>query len=403
MLFEKYEASLSGQVIENLKALGERNLGDTKGAIDAIFYTLLAGLIRRANSDMSTNMLVNQIQRIFDKDLKAFNTEKSYAEGKGLAEFVRIGERNMSQIFPSFKSQLLNLVTSHSGTSKSETNKYAGFVNSLVIKFLAEKLNDGTSKDELMNYLKEHRDPLFDKAPESLIDKMIPALGIHDLRNMKLYYAKKKEEKDGKSEEYFISGEELISESQQTYEDEESKSFNKRTLLIVGVVALIALLGYFLYDAREELFGSSAPQESQVIDLNEDNTFLADSLASVVKEASSMGDAGWLALRELLNSSDTESLGTDVKIESLSYGGDSIDLSNPANSVIDSIVSEFKTNPRLQLQVKGGHSGGNSQIGLKRAFAMKRLLQSRGVDTIRIDAISDSENLDYLKFKLVSK
>jgi len=400
MLFEKYEASLSMQVIEDLKALGDRNLGDTKGAIDAIFYTLLAGLIRRANSDMSTNMLVNQIQRIFDKDLKAFNTEKSYAEGKGLAEFVRIGERNMSQIFPSFKSQLLNLVTSHSGTSKSETNKYAGFVNSLVIKFLAEKLNDGTSKDELMNYLKEHRDPLFDKAPESLIDKMIPALGIHDLRNMKLYYAKKKEEKE---EEYIISREELISDSQQSYEDEESESFNKRTLLIVGVVALIALLGYFLYDAREELFGSSAPQESQVIDLNENSTFIADSLASVVKEAGSMGDAGWLALREMLNSSDPVSLGTDVKIESLSYGGDSINLSNPANSVIDSIVSEFKTNPRLQLQVKGGHSGGNSQIGLKRAFAMKRLLQSRGIDTIRIDAISDSENLDYLKFKLVSK
>ncbi|MFT7420767.1 MAG: hypothetical protein ACI9QN_001693, partial [Arcticibacterium sp.] len=96
-------------------------------------------------------------------------------------------------------------------------------------------------------------------------------------------------------------------------------------------------------------------------------------------------------------------LNTDVKIESLSFVGDSVALSNMSNSVIDSIVYEFKINPRFQIQIKGGHGGGNSQIGLKRAFGMKRLLQSKGVDTIRIDAISDSENLDYLKFKLVSK
>ena len=402
MLFEKFEASLSDELIENLKALGERNLGDTKGAIDAIFYTLLAGLIRRANSDMSTNMLVNQIQRIYDKDLKVFETEKSYTEGKGLAEFVKLGERNMSQIFPSFRSQLLNLVTSHSGTSKSETNKYAGFVNSLVIKFLAEKLNDGTSKDDLMNYLKEHRDPLFDKAPETLIDKMIPALGIHDLRNMKLYYAKKKEEREIRAEQG-SEEEEYVSESQNSYDDDASEPFNKRSLLIAGVVVLIALLGYFLYDAREEIFGSSAPAESQVIDLGEADAIRVDSLASVIEEAQSVGDAGWLALRELLSSSEPIAANTDVKIESLSFSGESTDLTNPLNVVIDSLVLEFKSNPRFQLQVKGGHAGGNSQIGLKRAFAMKRLLQGKGVDPIRVDAVSDSENLDYLKFRLVSK
>ncbi|MFT4733546.1 MAG: VIT1/CCC1 family predicted Fe2+/Mn2+ transporter [Algoriphagus sp.] len=400
MLFEKYEASLSKELIANLKALVDRNLGDTKGAIDAIFYTLLAGLIRRANSDMSTNMLVNQIQRIYEKDLKVFNTDNSYAEGKGLAEFVRVGERNMSQIFPSFKSQLLNLVTSHSGTSKSETNRYAGFVNSLVIKSLAEKLNDGISKDDLMNYLKEHRDPLFDKAPESLMDKMIPALGIHDLKNMKLYYAKKTEEKEGESKHDIRSGGEVVFESQQTYEEAESEHFNKRTLLIVGVGALTLLLCYFIYHARNEIFGSPVPQESQVIDLDENVIFPVDSLGV---DVSSPGDAGWLALRELLNSPGVTALNTDVKIESLSFVGDSVALSNMSNSVIDSIVYEFKINPRFQIQIKGGHGGGNSQIGLKRAFGMKRLLQSKGVDTIRIDAISDSENLDYLKFKLVSK
>ena len=148
-LFQKFDESLSDELIEKLKGLGDRNLGDTQGAIYAIFYTLLAGLIRRANSDMSTNMLVNQIKRINDKYLKDFNSQTDFNSVKSLTEFVDLGEKNMSQIFPSFKSQLLNLVIAHSGTGKNETSKYTGFVNALIIKFLAEKLESGISKDEL--------------------------------------------------------------------------------------------------------------------------------------------------------------------------------------------------------------------------------------------------------------
>ena len=58
-----------------------------------------------------------------------FNSQSGFTSVKSLSEFVALGEKHMSQIFPSFKSQLLNLVTGHSGTSKNETLKYTGFVN----------------------------------------------------------------------------------------------------------------------------------------------------------------------------------------------------------------------------------------------------------------------------------
>lgn len=400
-LFEKFDDSLNDELIEDLKSLGDRNLGDTKGAIYAIFYTLLAGLIRRANSDMSTNMLVNQIKKIYDKNLKEFDIKDGFSSMKSLTDFVHVGERNMSQIFPSFKSQLLNLVIAHSGTSKGETAKYAGFVNSIIIKLLAEKLNQDSGKDELMNYLKEHRDPLFEKAPESLVEKMIPALGMHDLRNMKMQYARKKEEKERREIKANDDSDEATTPEEEIaeYEYEERSSFPKKGLIIGGVVILVALLAYFLYESREELFEASVHSESSIVDLPVAET-LVDSLSTVNNEDSQ--DAGWLAIKELLTS---ESLNSDseIKVESLSFVADSIDLANPANPIIDSLATVFTGNPRLQIQIKGGHANGNSQIAIRRAFSLKRILQSKGVDPVKIDAVSDAENLDYLKIRLISK
>ncbi len=397
-LFQKFDESLSDELIEKLKGLGDRNLGDTQGAIYAIFYTLLAGLIRRANSDMSTNMLVNQIKRINDKYLKDFNSQTDFNSVKSLTEFVDLGEKNMSQIFPSFKSQLLNLVIAHSGTGKNETSKYTGFVNALIIKFLAEKLESGISKDELMNYLKEHRDPLFEKAPESLVEKMIPALGLHDLRNMKMYYAKKKEEK----ENGFNSSESSESKVEEpTYDYEEDNSSLKKWLLIGGIVALVAVLGYFIYDSREELFGSKAQNESSVIEIPEDEMAELDTLAveTVIPETL---DSEWSLVKDLLNATTLDS-NSELKLTSLSFGKDSLELSNLNNPFIDSLVTTFKSNPRFQIQIKGGHVDGNSQIAIRRAFNLKRILQSKGVDPVKIDAISDPENLDYLKINVISK
>jgi hypothetical protein len=398
-LFQKFDESLTDELIEKLKGLGERNLGDTKGAIYAIFYTLLAGLIRRANSDMSTNMLVSQIKRINEKDLKDFDLETGFSNKKSLKDFVSLGEKHMSQIFPSFKSQLLNLVTTYCGTSKSETAKYTGFVNGLIIKLLATKLEMGTSKDELMNFLKEHRDTLFDKAPEDFVEKMIPALGLHDLKSMKMYYAKKKEEKENSSKKDIPEGdsENVIVEDDLVYEEDNSSM--KKMLLVASIVGLVGLLGYFIYDAREEIFGTDEPAQSSVIEIPEEELIEVDSTNLSEIET---GDLGWLALKKIIGG-ETLGANNEIKMESLSFIGDATDLSNLSNPIVDSLLSIFVKNPRFQIQIKGGHKNGNSQVAIKRSFSLKRILQVKGVNPIRIDAISDSENLDFLKIKVITK
>ncbi|MGR3812449.1 hypothetical protein [Jiulongibacter sp. NS-SX5] len=403
-LFQKFDSVISDELIEELKSLSDRNLGDTKGAIYAIFYTMLAGLIRRANSDMSTGMLVNQIKKINSRDYSELDIEEAVTKQANLKALVDSGEKNMSQIFPSFKSQLMNLVVIHSGTSKAESSKYAGFVNSFIIKVLSRKLEEGMDKHDLMNFLKEHRDPLFENAPGSLVDKMIPAMGMHELRTMKMTYAKKVEEKERKEkvearieEEIIESTPEEVTETSYEYEEEE-KSYKVPLLIGLGVL-LLALLGYFLYESREELFGSEEMSQSSVIE----DEILAemDSTANIVVEAPTI-DPALSAFGEIIDAPNLNN-GDEIRVESLSFAADSVVLTNLSNPIIDTLLNQFKTNPRFQVQIKGHHSGGDTQVAIKRAFYLKRLLQSKGVDPIKIDAISDPEKIDYLKLRIVSK
>lgn len=401
-LFEKFDEIISDELVENLKELSDRNLGDAKGAIYAIFYTMLAGLIRRANRDMSTGMLVNQIKKINTKDYSELDLETASLKKDKLKDFVQAGEKNMSQIFPSFKSQLMNLVVIHSGTSKAESSKYAGFVNSFIIKTLARKLQQGMDKHELMNFLKEHRDPLFDNAPDNLVEKMIPAMGMHELRTMKMTFAKKVEErekKEGNEDEVeYVESTPEVETSSYDYQEEEPASYRLPLIIGLGVI-LVGLLGYFVYESREELFGSEELSQSSVV-ADELVNELDSTAVQMVEEPTV--DPAITGFEEILASDDL-SQGDEVRVESLSFVADSVELTNPQNPFIDSLYTEFSTNPRFQIQIKGHHSEGNTQVAIRRAFYLKRVLQAKGVDPIKIDAVSDPEKIDYLKIRVVSK
>ncbi|UBM60154.1 hypothetical protein LAG90_05800 [Marinilongibacter aquaticus] len=400
-LFQKFDEVLTEERIENLKKLGERNLGDTKGGIHAIFYTLVAGLIRRANSDMSTGMLVRQIEKLNTKHFESKTFDELLKSEKDLESFVQTGEKTLSQIFPSFRSQLISLIVSNYGTGKSETTVYTGFVNSFLIHFLGEKLNsEELEKEDLMNFLREHRDPLFENAPASLVDKMIPAMGMHELKDMKMTFAKRAEEKKSREEEYEAVEETVQAEASEYYEEEGSNNWVKPTLIVLAVAALGAL-GYFAYINKEAWFGVKQSKETAIVDEALMEEPLVDTTMTAAIEEPTV-DPAITALKGLLAAADLKN-GDEFRAESLSFANGATDLANENNPLIDSLIEQFNSNPRFQIQIKGGDANGSSQTALKRAFDLKRLLQNKGVDPIRIDAIADSEKIDYLKIKIVSK
>jgi hypothetical protein len=84
-LFENFEDIINEDFIAKLKSYSSDNLGDVEVAVKGVFYTLVAGLIRRTNSDMSAGMLYNQIKEKYNKSSipedKSFHSEGFDGEG----------------------------------------------------------------------------------------------------------------------------------------------------------------------------------------------------------------------------------------------------------------------------------------------------------------------------------
>ena len=97
-LFENFEDIINEDFIAKLKSYSSDNLGDVEVAVKGVFYTLVAGLIRRTNSDMSAGMLYNQIKEKYNKI--AAHCRKDDKENDGLSDLsdTRIGITELSEI-----------------------------------------------------------------------------------------------------------------------------------------------------------------------------------------------------------------------------------------------------------------------------------------------------------------
>ena len=406
MLFEKLENVLDEPLLQKLEALTDRKLENPKELTSAIFYVMLAGLIRRSNSDMSTGMMINQINKIYDSNKIGNYSEADFKNSDKLEEFVKFGDKTFSQIFPAFRSQLLSLIISYSGASKKQTTVLSSFVNGIIVKYLGDDLAKGMSKVDLMNYLKDHRDPLFEKAPQSLVEKMIPAFGMHDLRSMKMTYAKKVEEKEQREEAESqpttdssekvkpVTSTAAYEPVSQAYE-EETEGGSKTIFWVLGIVALLGILSFFIYQSKDELFGSETETTAIV---EEPEEVLVDSTA--METAEQLTDSSdWSSIKSAIESSNSQTI---IELKPLAFAKDSITL-DANNAIIDSLYANFKSNPRFQIQIMGADVNDDRQIAIKRAFNLKGILQNKGVDQLKIDAIATNDKVDYLKMRVVSK
>ncbi|MFT7482931.1 MAG: hypothetical protein ACI8WW_001869, partial [Oceanospirillaceae bacterium] len=62
-LFEQFDELVTDKLVDKISELVNDTSNNSHKSLKGIFYTLVAGLIRRGNSTMSANMLYNQIQR----------------------------------------------------------------------------------------------------------------------------------------------------------------------------------------------------------------------------------------------------------------------------------------------------------------------------------------------------
>lgn len=411
-LFESFEDIINEDFIAKLKSYNNDNLGDVEVAVKGVFYTLVAGLIRRTNSDMSAGMLFNQIKEKYNKSSVPEDKSLLFTQ-KGLIEKVsEDGSKIISQIFPAYKSPLLSMIGSYANTSKNVTVTTSGLTSSILVDMLGKKINaENLDKEGLVYYLKQHHEVLLQKAPESLMEKMIPALGLQELINTKIVAPKKPEPASKSSEDSAV-----VSNTSTVIEDysQESSSetfFNKKILL--GLLALVLLGGTLYYFwAKNGDFSFFSKEETPVESMDEELLF-ADYLANASKDSVKIAAADsskkaplntseFASFKQYVND-ETKSQGSEFDFKGIQYLDKTFDLTNESLAVIDSIAALMNGNSKVQIKITAFSEGGDQKLNNKRAFAVKKVLLRKGVNTIRIDAGSGGNGGNYPKIKVVTK
>jgi outer membrane protein OmpA-like peptidoglycan-associated protein len=412
-LFESFNNIVNDDFNTKIKSITTDGLGDSELAIKGIFHTLVAGLIRRCNSDMSSGMLFNQIQEKYKKSVLPVNFLDQLSDKTFLDKINNDGSKIISQIFPAYKSPLLSMISTYAGTSKNSTVLFSSITANILIDILGQKVNsEKFSKEDLVAFLRQHHEALFKDTPEILMDKMIPALGLQELTNMKFIPQKKSENSSKISEDESPSYTSNVED-----EPTESSTFvNKKLILALIVIGILGAVGYYLYansDKLSFLKGDTATVESVEEDLAlEDSlnkpavtdvakTVNADSIANIAQPITNTGD-------EVLNMMTyvedlAQPAGKIFDFKSIGYVGNTFELAPTAIPVIENLADQMLAKPALQIKIIAFDKTGNTMLNNKRAFSIKKVLIRKGVEAVRIDAGSGGVGAENPKIKVILK
>ena len=401
-LFEEFDQLLSGDLLKKVSLNTVDQLGDFELASKGIFYTLVAGLIRRSNSDMSAGMLFNQIQEQYKNNALPGDYIDNLSKSDFIEKVKNNGLKIISHIFPAYKSPLLSMISTYAGTSKHSTVLFSGIVANVLINLLGQKMkNEKMSKDEVVYYLKQHHEPLFKGAPEGLMDKMVPALGLHELNSLKFVSTKKPE-----------SAVKSISEDIEpinTVEEESEPLFNKKILLIILSILLLSAIAYYLY-ANQENISFFNKEEAPIQTMEENEPIAADSIS--IKNETKIKDSTLIESNlskseidlfiEYVNNPSMKE-GKEFDFKSIQFEDGNIELIPSSLPIIKQIGALMLNNSNLQVKIIAFSEAGDLKINNKRAFAVKKALMKNGVETIRIDAGSGGVGGNWSRIKVVKK
>ncbi len=426
-LFDTLNEALNEEVVSKIAKLSDEEPERTKKALDGIFYTLIAGLVRRTGSMMSVSMLYNQVQKgnqggELIGDVMSYLNKKDKLEG-----ILKVGDGLVSQVFPAYKSPLVSMIGTYAGIKKNSSTMYSSLAAPILIDAVSKEID--TNKldvDGLIAFLSDHHEPLFQKAPEELLEKMIPQLGLQELQSAKFASVKK----SVSAKPVSIRGKAIVNEDSAVPATEEEMEVSESSplpiKLIIGAILAVAVVagGIYWYKNIYEPSQNAAPIEEVALPA-------IDSLIVAPKDSIVVDSAAIKLKADSVAKAATPSLTSNEQFSSFGEGlntyladkakpnGQVFPITNVAfvrgsqalDSESDLIIAELADlmikYPKMQIQVQGHSSNAvgtdNKSMATKRAFSIKKKLLAKGIVDTRIDAIGTTGAGNGADVKIVSK
>ena len=430
-LFDTLNEALTDEVVSKIAKLSEEEPEKTRKALDGIFYTLIAGLVRRTGSMMSVSMLYNQIQK-GNQGGELIGDVMSYLNKKDkLDNILKVGDGLISQIFPAYKSPLVSMIGIYAGIKKNSSTMYSSLAAPMLIDAVSKEID--TNKldvDGLITFLSDHHEPLFKLVPEELLEKMIPQLGLQELLSPKFVTAKKM----ASGKPVSIKGKNIVSTEETstpknvapsaTYEEEETSSSPiPIKLLLIGLLGAAVIAGgiywymNFYKPSQSESTGeelvvdSTAIQPDTITKAIVDSVAVKDSAKAALTTAPSLSSTEqYSTFGEGLNAylvDKTKPVGQVFPMANVAFVKGSQALDAESDLIIDELADLMTKYPKMQIQLQGHSSNAvgmdNKTMATKRAFAIKKKLLVKGIVDTRIDAIGVNGASNGADIKIVSK
>ena len=420
-LFDTLNEALNDEVVSKIAKLSDEEPERTKKALDGIFYTLIAGLVRRTGSMMSVSMLYNQVQK-GNQGGELIGDVMPYLNKKEkLDSILKIGDGLVSQIFPAYKSPLVSMIGTYAGIKKNSSTMYSSLAAPILIDAVSKEID--TNKldvDGLIAFLSEHHEPLFQKAPEELLEKMIPQLGLQELQSAKFVSAKK----IVSAKPVSIKGKAIVNEEPIVSDSEEevssSSNFPIKWLVIFLVAAVVIAGGVYWYKNYYEPSLTAEPTEEAILPAIDSASMKTDNV--VVDSAAVKVDSTNKTTPSLTSNEQLSSFGEELNVylaDKAKPNGQVFSIANVAfvrgsqtlDSESDMIIAELADlmlkYPKMQIQLQG-HSNNavgtdNKSMATKRAFSIKKKLMLKGIKDTRIDAIGTTGEGNGADVKIISK
>lgn len=462
-LFDTLNEALTDEVVSKIAKLSEEEPEKTRKALDGIFYTLVAGLIRRTGSMMSVSMLYNQIQK-GNQGGEMIGDVMSYLNKKDKLDHIqKVGDGLISQIFPAYKSPLVSMIGTYAGIKKNSSTMYSSLAAPILIDAVGKEIdNNKLDIDGLITYLSDHHEPLFKLVPEELLEKMIPQLGLQELLSPKFVSAKKMAsgklvpfkgknvvstdetpisttKKMASSKPVAFKGKTVVStdetsvsiiksatvlEVNEQEEEETSNSPIPIKLLVIGLLGVLAIAGGIYWymnfykpsqsqsTGEELIIDSTAIQPDTITKAIIDSVAIKDSLklstaASTPTPTLAEQNSAFAETLDAYLTDKAKPVGKVFPITNLAFIKGSQALDTDSDLIIKQLADLMNKYPKMQVQLQGHSTNAvgmdNKTMATKRAFAIKKRLMVKGIVEKRIDAIGVNGASNGADFKVVSK
>jgi outer membrane protein OmpA-like peptidoglycan-associated protein len=429
-LFDTLNEAMTDEVVSKIAKLTDEEPTKTKKAIDGIFCTLIAGLVRRTGSTMSVNMLYNQVQKgnqggELIGDIMSYLTKKDKLDA-----ILKTGDGLVSQVFPAYKSPLISMIGTYAGIKKNSSTMYSSLATPILIDAVGREIsNNKMDVDALTTYLAEHHEPLFKRTPEELVEKMIPQLGLQELLSPKFtsnsgnkrVVAPKPASVRPKTVSGTPTSTPQVVETEEEEYSSEGSAFPVKWLLIFLVVIAAAAGGYYYYENYYKPSQAGVSQEeTTVIDSTTaspdnsaraaiDSVALKDSTNAATPVATTAPTGGGSLTQEVepYLTDKAKPVGQIFTMKDVSFVKGSQALDDKSAASINELAELMKKYPKMQIRIQGHSTDAvgidNKAMATKRAFAIKKRLLVAGITDTRIDAIGIQGSGDKADIKVVTK